>query len=61
MEWSGPRIPVPSAGVATKTRNAWTEAGRGLWLYDGCPAGYLHENVNKNLYLLTAYNAGHMA
>ena len=34
MEWSGMRDPAPSAGVATRTRNAWTKAGRGLWLYD---------------------------
>ena len=60
MEWSGTRVPVPSAGVATKTRNAWNEAGRGLWLYDGCPAGNLHKNIQES-HLLTVYNAGHIA
>ena len=54
MEWSGTRVPVPSAGVATKTRNAWTKAGRWLWLYDGYPAGYLTKTYN-NLNLLTVY------
>ena len=50
MEWSGTRVPVPSAGVAvaTKTRNAWTEADRGLWLYDGYPTGYLHEKIQES-------------
>ena len=55
MEWSGTRVPVPSAGVATKTRNAWTEAGRGLW-----PLG-TYTKTYKNLNLLTVYNAGHIA
>jgi hypothetical protein len=60
MEWSGTKDPALSSAsvVATKTRNAWTEADRGLWLYDGYPAGYTKSY--KNLNLLTVYNAGHM-
>ena len=58
MEWSGTRDPAPSDGIASKSRNAWTEAERGLWLYDGYPAGYTKSY--KNLNLLTVYNAGHM-
>ena len=58
MEWSGTRDPAPSVGIAMRTRNAWTEAGRGLWLYDGYPDGYTKSY--KNLNLLMVYNPGHM-
>lgn len=58
MDWSGSRESASSDGVATPTRNAWTEAPRGLWLYNDYPAGY--SKAYKNLNLLTIYNAGHM-
>jgi hypothetical protein len=58
MDWSGSRDLAPSNSQATPTRNAWTEADRGLWLYEGYPAGYT--KAYKNLNLLTIYNAGHM-
>jgi hypothetical protein len=58
MVWSGTLDPAPSTGIATKTRNAWTEADRGLWLYKGYPAGYTKQY--KKLNLLSVYNAGHM-
>ncbi|KAL3939191.1 MAG: hypothetical protein SGARI_001460 [Bacillariaceae sp.] len=58
MEWSGTREVAPSNGHATSSRNAWTEADRGLWLYEDYPAGYTKSY--KNLNLLTVYNAGHM-
>ncbi|KAG7338085.1 serine carboxypeptidase [Nitzschia inconspicua] len=58
MDWSGARELAPSDGVATSKRNAWTEAPRGLWLYNDYPAGYT--KAYKNLNLLTIYNAGHM-
>ena len=58
MVWSGTLDPAPSTGIATKTRNAWIEADRGLWLYKGYPAGYTKQY--KKLNLLSVYNAGHM-
>jgi carboxypeptidase D len=53
MEWSGTKDPAPSSGIASRGRNAWTEARRGLWLYDGYPAGYTKSY--KNLNLLSIY------
>jgi carboxypeptidase C (cathepsin A) len=58
MDWSGTREVAPSNHQASPTRNAWTEAPRGLWIYDDYPAGYTKSY--KNLNLLTVYNAGHM-
>jgi carboxypeptidase D len=58
MDWSGSREIASSDGVVTPTHNAWTEAPRGLWLYNDYPAGYT--KAYKNLNLLTIYNAGHM-
>jgi hypothetical protein len=58
MIWTGTLDPAPSTGIATTTRNAWTEAERGLWLYKGYPAGYTKQY--KKLNLLSVYNAGHM-
>lgn len=58
MDWSGTRELASSDGVATPKRNAWTEAPRGLWLYNDYPAGYT--KAYKNLNLLIIYNAGHM-
>ena len=61
MEWSGTREsakPIGRHGVVSPFRNAWTEAPRGLWIYNDYPAGYTKSY--KNLNLLTVYNAGHM-
>lgn len=60
MDWSGTREVAPSnhQASASPTRNAWTEAPRGLWIYNNNPAGYTKSYMNLNL--LTVYNAGHM-
>mmetsp|Transcript_5224 Transcript_5224/g.9273 ORF Transcript_5224/g.9273 Transcript_5224/m.9273 type:complete len:697 (+) Transcript_5224:32-2122(+) len=58
MDWSGTREAAPSNNEVSSNRNAWTEAPRGLWLYEDYPAGYIKKH--KNLGFLTIYNAGHM-
>jgi len=52
MEWSCTRDPALSTIVTTKTRNAWTEAGRGC----GCTRlpRRVHE-MYENLNLVTVY------